>query len=125
MEDIKDGSRYLQEGTLSQLKDLEYNDLLLMIKMLPSYSDTLMLLLDVFSTPQQMIKFLDLFADVTMRLPSRSRIYHVIHNINVYRYWQSIRVNNPDEDASGQTAKRFRITRQYVDSIVDRVKNAR
>ena len=111
--------RFLPSGNLSQLKALEYDDLLTMANMLSTYREMILLLLDVFKSPDELIKFLDLFAGLSIKLPSRSRIYHVIENINVYKYYKE---HLKDEDPEKTTATHFGITRQYVNSIVERVK---
>lgn len=111
-------SRFLPSGNLSQLKQLTYDDLLIMANMLSTYKEIILLLLDVFKSEDELIKFLDLFAGMSIRLPSRSRIYHVIENINIYRYYQD---HIKDEDPEKVTANHFNITRQYVHSIIERV----
>lgn len=111
--------RFLPSGNLSQLKALNYDDLLTMANMLSTYREMILLLLDVFKTPDELVKFLDLFAGLSIKLPSRSRIYHVIENINVYKYYKE---HIKDEDPEKTTAAHFGITRQYVNSIVERVK---
>lgn len=111
-------SRFLPIGNLSQTKKLSYDDLLIMADMLVPYKEMILLLLDVFKSEEELIKFLDLFAGTSIKLPSRSRIYHVMENIAIYRYWQS-HIN--EEDPEKITAKHFNITRQYVTSIIDRV----
>lgn len=111
-------SRFLQSGNLSQLKPVTYDDILIMANMLSTYKETILLLLDVFRSEDELIKFLDLFAGTTLRLPSRSRIYHVIENINIYRYYQA---HIKEEDPERITATHFNITRQYVHSIIERV----
>ena len=67
----------------------------------------------------ELIEFLDLFAGLSIRLPSRSRVYHVIENINIYKYYME---HLNDEDPEKVTAQHFNITRQYVNSIIERVK---
>ena len=111
-------SRFLPIGNLSQTKKLSYDDILLMADMLVPYKEMILLLLDVFKSEEELIKFLDLFAGTTIKLPSRSRVYHVMENIAIFRYWQS---HITDEDPEKITAKHFNITRQYVNSIIDRV----
>ena len=111
-------SRFLQSGNLSQLKQLDYDELLIMANMLSTYKETILLLLDVFKSVDELVKFLDLFAGTSIRLPSRSRVYHVIENINIYRYYQD---HITDEDPEKVTAAHFNITRQYVHSIIERV----
>lgn len=111
-------SRYLETGNLSQLKPITYDDVLIMANMLSTYKEMILLLLCVFKSVDELVKFLDLFAGTTIRLPSRSRIYHVIENINIYRYWQA---HLNEEDPEKVTAAHFNITRQYVNSIIDRV----
>lgn len=113
-------SRFLPIGNLSQTRKMTYDDILLMADMLTPYKEMILLLLDVFKSEEELIKFLDLFAGTTIKLPSRSRIYHVMENISVYRYWQA---HLEDEDPEKSTAKHFNITRQYVTSIIDRVNN--
>lgn len=110
--------RFLQSGNLSQLKGLSYDDILIMANMLSSYREMILLLLDVFKSEEELIKFLDLFAGASIKLPSRSRIYHVIENINIYRYYQA---HIKEEDPEKVTALHFNITRQYVHSIIERV----
>lgn len=111
-------SRFLPSGNLSQLKPVTYDDILIMANMLSTYKEMILLLLDVFKSEDELIKFLDLFAGTTLRLPSRSRVYHVIENINIYRYYQA---HITDEDPERTTATHFNITRQYVHSIIERV----
>lgn len=111
-------SRFLPSGNLSQLKSLSYDDILIMANMLSTYREIILLLLDVFKSEDELIKFLDLFAGTSIRLPSRSRIYHVIENINIYRYYQA-HINESDPEKV--TATHFNITRQYVHSIIARV----
>lgn len=111
-------SRFLQSGNLSQLSSLSYDDILIMANMLDTYKDIILLLLDVFKTEDELVKFLDLFAGSTIKLPSRSRIYHVIENINIYKYYKA-HIN--EDDPEKVTATHFNITRQYVNSIIDRV----
>lgn len=115
-------SRFLQSGNLSQLEPLTYDDILVMANMLDTYKETILLLLDVFKSEDELIKFLDLFAGSTIKLPSRSRIYHVIENINVYKYYQK---HIEDDDPEKTTATHYNITRQYVHSIVERVSRNR
>lgn len=111
-------SRFLQSGNLSQLKSLTYDDILIMANMLDTYKDIILLLLDVFRSEDELIKFLDLFAGNTFKLPSRSRVYHVIENINIYKYYVA---HLREEDPEKATALHFNITRQYVQSIIERV----
>lgn len=115
-------SRFLQSGNLSQLEPLTYDDILIMANMLDTYKETILLLLDVFKSEDELIKFLDLFAGSTIKLPSRSRIYHVIENINIYKYYQK---HIEDEDPEKTTATHYNITRQYVHSIIERVSRNR
>jgi len=110
--------RFLPSGNLSQLKSLEYDDLIVMANMLSTYREMILLLLDVFKSEDELVKFLDLFAGLSIKLPSRSRVYHVIENINIYKYYKA---HITDEDPEKVTANHFGITRQYVTSIVDRV----
>ena len=112
-------SRFLPSGNLSQLKSLDYDDLLTMANMLSTYKEIILLLMDVFKTEDELVKFLDLFAGVSIKLPSRSRVYHVIENINIYKYYMD---HIKDEDPEKVTAAHFGITRQYVISIINRVK---
>ena len=111
-------TRFLQSGNLSQLKQLDYDELLIMANMLSTYKEIILLLLDVFKSVDELVKFLDLFAGTSIRLPSRSRIYHVIENINIYRYYQD---HIKEDDPEKVTAAHFNITRQYVHSIIERV----
>lgn len=111
-------SRFLQSGNLSQLRPLSYDEILIMANMLSTYKEIILLLLDVFKSEDELVKFLDLFAGASIKLPSRSRVYHVIENINIYRYYQD-HIN--DEDPEKVTATHFNITRQYVHSIIERV----
>ena len=108
----------MDTGILSQRREMSYDDLLLMINMLSSYKDTLTLFLDLFKSEKDFIKFLDLFAGRQISLPSRSRIYFVMFNIEVFRYYQS---HKQDPEVLRKTAKRFNITTQRVTAIVDRV----
>ena len=110
--------RFLPSGNLSQLKALEYDDLLIMANMLSTYREMILLLLDVFRSEDELVKFLDLFAGLSIKLPSRSRVYHVIENINIYKYYKA-HIN--EEDPEKITADHFNITRQYVVSIIERV----
>lgn len=107
-------------GILSQTKDFTYDDLLLMIKMLRSYNNTLTLFLDVFESEERFLKFLDLFAGKEFTLPNRSRVFHVILNIQVYRYFQQ---HKDEPNALQLTAKRFDMTTQRVTDIIERVKS--
>lgn len=108
----------MESGILSQRREMSYDDILLMINMLSSYKDTLNLFLDLFKSEKDFIKFLDLFAGRQISLPSRSRIYFVMFNIEVFRYYQA---HKNEEDVLHKTAKRFNITTQRVTAIVDRV----
>lgn len=110
--------RFLPSGNLSQLKALSYDDLLVMANMLSTYREMILLLLDVFKSEDELIKFLDLFAGLSLKLPSRSRVYHVVENINIYKYYKE-HIN--DEDPEKITAAHYGITRQYVHSIIERV----
>ena len=89
-------------GMLSQLRTLSYDELLLMIKLLPNYSETLTLLLDVFQSEESLIRFLDLFAGRTIKLPPKTE--KELH------------------DALLETAHRFDITTQRVTTILDRIR---
>lgn len=111
-------SRFLQSGNLSQLRSLTYDEILIMANMLSTYKEIILLLLDVFKSEDELVKFLDLFAGQSIKLPSRSRVYHVIENINIYRYYQD---HIKEEDPEKVTAIHFGITRQYVHSIIERV----
>lgn len=111
--------RFLQSGNLSQLKSLDYDDLITMANMLSTYREMILLFLDVFRSEDELVKFLDLFAGLSIKLPSRSRVYHVIENINIYKYYME-HIN--DEDPEKTTANHFGITRQYVSSIIERVR---
>lgn len=115
-------SRFLQSGNLSQLDSLSYDDILIMANMLDTYKEIILLLLDVFKSEAELIKFLDLFAGTTIKLPSRSRVYHVIENINIYKYYLA---HIKEDDPEKITAAHFNITRQYVNSIVERVSRNR
>lgn len=105
-------------GILSQMKELSYDDLLIMIKMLKPYKECLTVMLDLFGSEKELIKFLDLFAGQEFKVPSRSRIYFVLLNIQVYNYYKS-HIN--DENVLLETAKRFDMTTQRVRTIVERV----
>ena len=108
----------MEVGILSQRQEMTYDDLLLMINMLSPYKETLNLFLDLFKSEDEFIKFLDLFAGRQISLPSRSRLYFVMFNIDVYRYYQS---HKNDPDVLHKTAKHFDITTQRVNAILDRV----
>jgi hypothetical protein len=110
--------RFLPSGNLSQLRPLTYDDLLVMANMLSTYREMILLLLDVFKSEDELIKFLDLFAGLSIKLPSRSRVYHVIENINIYKYYL---MHIAEDDPEKVTAAHFGITRQYVNSIIERV----
>lgn len=110
----------MEVGILSQTKDFTYEDLLLMIKMLKSYNDALTLFLDVFESEERFLKFLDLFAGKEFHIPNRSRVFHVILNIQVYRYFQQ---HQNEPNALQLTAKRFNMTTQRVSDIIERVKS--
>ena len=105
-------------GILSQLRTLSYDDLLLMIKLLPNYSETLTLLLDVLQSESAFIRFLDLFAGKQIKLPPRTRLFHTINSINMYNYYQS---HKSDPNVLLVTAHRFDVTTQRVQTIVDRI----
>lgn len=113
-------------GMLSQLRTLSYDELLLMIKLLPNYSETLTLLLDVFQSEESLIRFLDLFAGRTIKLPPRTKLYHTINSIHVYNYYKSHSKSAKTEkelhDALLETAHRFDITTQRVTTILDRIR---
>lgn len=105
-------------GILSQMKDMTYDDILLMIKMLKPYKDSLTIMLDLFGSEDDLIKFLDLFAGQEFKVPSRSRIYFVILNIQVYNYYNA-HLGNPN--VLLDTATRFGMTTQRVKTIIERV----
>lgn len=114
-------------GILSQRQDMSYEDLLLMINMLRPYKETLTLFLDLFKSEDEFIKFLDLFAGRQISLPSRSRLYFVMFNIDVYRYYQNHKdavkelKYKVDKEAVKKTADHFNITTQRVNAIIERV----
>lgn len=108
----------MEVGILSQRQEMSYEDILLMINMLSPYKETLNLFLDLFKSENDFIKFLDLFAGRQISLPSRSRLFFVMFNIDVYRYYQTHR---KDPDVLHKTAKHFDITTQRVNAIVERV----
>lgn len=110
----------MEVGILSQTEDFTYDDILLMNNMLSTYKDTLNLFLNVFNSEEQFLKFLDLFAGRTITLPSRSRIFFVLLNIEVYRFYQE---HKNDPEVLRKTAKRFNMTTQRVTDIVERVTN--
>lgn len=105
-------------GLLSQLEELSYDDLLLMIQMLKPYKNSLTLMLDLFKSTEDMIKFLDLFAGQDFKVPPRSRVYFVIFNIRVYNYYMK---HKDEPDVLLKTAKMFDVTTQRVSTIVERV----
>lgn len=108
----------MEVGILSQMKELSYDDLVLLIKMLKPYKNSLTLMLDLFKTPDDMIKFLDLFAGQEFRVPSRSRIYFVLLNIQVYNYYTA---HLSDKNVLKNTANKFNMTIQRVQTIIERV----
>lgn len=108
----------MEVGLLSQMQALSYNDVLLLIKMLSPYKENLNIMLDFFKSEKDFVKFLDLFAGTTLTIPSRSRLYFVMLNIEVYNYYQS---HKNDPNVLLTTAKRFDMTSQRVQAIVDRV----
>lgn len=110
----------MDPGILSQMQQMTYSDLLLLIKMLSPYKENLSVMLSFFKSEDDFIKFLDLFAGTTLTIPSRSRLYFVILNIEVYNYYQA-HIN--ETDALLKTAKRFEMTSQRVQAIIDRVKS--
>lgn len=113
-------NRTIQVGNLSQLDKLSYDDVVLLSKMLPEYSDILTQLLYVFHSESDLVRFLDLFAGTTFKLPPRTKIYHAIRKINIYKYYQSIyNQNTPKDQLLYLTAKRFQLTKQYITTIVD------
>lgn len=111
----------MEVGILSQLRTLNYDDLLLLIKLLPNYSETLTLLLDVFQSEEAYIKFLDLFAGRTIKLPPRTKLFHTVNSIHIYNYYQS---HSKSPSVLLDTAHRFDITTQRVQTILERI-NAR
>lgn len=108
----------MEPGILSQRQEMTYDDILLMLNMLKPYKETLTVLLDLFKSEDDFIKFLDLFAGRQISIPSRSRLFFVMFNIDVYRYYNS-HLNEPD--ILKRTAKHFDITTQRVQAICDRV----
>lgn len=112
----------MDTGILSKLRNLSYSDLLLMINMLTPYKQNLTLMLDLFRSEDDLLKFLDLFAGRELRLPSRSKIYFVLFNIDVYKYYNA---HLGEEDALSKTARHFDITKQRVQTIVERVNSKR
>lgn len=105
-------------GVLSQARRMDYDDLLLMLKILVPYKEKLTLLLDVLHSEDDFIKFLDLFAGGTITIPSRSRLYFVMFNIDVYRYYND---HKDMPDGVSMTLKRFHITKQRLNAILKRV----
>lgn len=108
----------MEAGILSKMRGLSYDDVLILVKMLKPYRETLNLMLNYFKSEDDFIKFLDLFAGANIHIPPRSRLYHVIENIQVYRYYQNHLHN---EDALHITARRFNMTTQRVKAIIQRV----
>ena len=105
-------------GVLSQSRKMTYDDVLLMLKILVPYKDKLSLLLDVLHSEDDFIKFLDLFAGNTITIPSRSRLYFVMFNIDVYRFYHE---HKDLPDGVSMTLKRFHITKQRLNAILQRV----
>lgn len=108
-------------GSISQLPTLNYDDLLLMIKLLPKYAETLTLLLDLFESEEALIKFLDLFAGREIKLPPRTKLFHTINNIQMANYYDRM-VKSGREKPLNDTAKVFDVTTQRVQDVVDRVR---
>lgn len=107
-------------GILSQLKSLSYDDLLLLIKLLPNYSETLTLLLDVFESEDKLIKFLDLFAGRVVKLPPRAKLYHTVNSIIIYNYYKA---HKNETNPLLTTAHRFDVTTQRVQTIIERIES--
>lgn len=108
----------MDSGILSQLQALSYDDLLLLIRLLPNYSETLTLLLDVFQSEDEFIKFLDLFAGRTIKLPPRAKLFHNVNSINMWHYYKN-HISNPH--VLLETAHRFDVTTQRVQTILERI----
>lgn len=107
-------------GSISQLPKLSYDDMLLMIDLMPKYSETLTLLLDVFQSEEAFLKFIDLFAGREIKLPPRTKLFHTINNIHMYNYYNkkvAEGVSRPDLD----TAHMFDVTTQRVIDVVERI----
>ena len=105
-------------GIISQLKKLSYDDLLLMIKMMPVYEEVLTLFLDVFPTKDTYLKFLDLFAGQTLKLPPRPKLYHTIENINMYHFYKS---HLKEDQPLLVTARMYNVTTQRIQSVIERI----
>lgn len=105
-------------GIISQLKKLKYSDILLMIKMMPVYEETLSVLLAASPSEDFFIKLLDLFAGQTVKFPPRTKLYHTIENINMYNHYMS-KLNEDKPFLS--TARKFNVTTQRVQSVVERI----
>lgn len=123
MEDIKNtiNNRTVQTGNLSQLDKLTYDDILLLPKMLPEYKEILLELLYIFHSESDLIRFLDLFAGTTLKLPPRTKIYHAVKKINIYNYYKNLSQNS---DATQDqllyiTSKHFQKTKQYITTIIE------
>lgn len=111
----------MEAGQLSQAKELNYDDLILLLKMLPVYKDKLVLLLDFFKSEEDFLKFLDLFAGTTLTVPSRQKVFHILFNIEVYRYY----LKHSDSDTVvADTVRYFHITQQRLSAILLRVGEA-
>lgn len=113
----------MEVGSISQLPTLSYDDMLLMIDLLPKYSETLILLLDVFQSEEAFLKFLDLFAGRDIKLPPRTKLFHTINNIQMANHYHKM-VADGRENPLRDTAHVFDVTTQRVQDVVARVDNA-
>jgi len=111
----------MEAGQLSQAKELNYDDLILLLKMLPVYKDKLVLLLDFFKSEDDFVKFLDLFAGTTLTVPSRQKVFHILYNIEVYRYYMK---HSDSATVVADTVRYFHITQQRLSAILLRVGEA-
>lgn len=111
----------MEAGQLSQTKELNYDDLVLLLKMLPVYKDKLVLLMDFFKSEKDFLKFLDLFAGTTLTVPSRQKVFHILFNIEVYRYYIQ---HSSSETVVADTVRYFHITQQRLNAILTRVGEA-
>lgn len=107
-------------GLISQLKKLSYLDFILMIRMMPVYKETLFLLLEVFPTQDSLLKFLDLFAGQSIKLPPRPKLYHTIENINMYNYYKA---HLDSERPLLTTARIYNVTTQRIQSVIERIES--
>lgn len=107
----------MESGIIAKLNELSRKDILLLIKMMPVYKDTLSLLLLATDDTETFIKLLDLFAGQTIRFPTRYKLFHTIQNIHMRNYYRNLA---NQKDALLITARRFDVTTQRVQEVVDR-----